>query len=122
MCRASVDLDAHLLRSHLHWTPSPRLFLALWEGSPSSTWPGPDKRPRPSNSALVMLAAVSSLGQGGDTALAVAGVVWLVVIGFVVNAGVSWSSPASRTLYGWWWWSPPRWPAPPWPDETVPAS
>ena len=35
---------------------------------------------------LTLLAGVSSLGQRVYTALAVAGVVWLVVLGFVVNA------------------------------------
>lgn len=84
---ASVDLDAHLLRSHLHWTPSPRLFLALWGGMAVVDVARAGQAPATLQVALLtLLAGVSSLGQRVYTALAVAGVVWLVVLGFVVNA------------------------------------
>ena len=75
------------LRAHVASAPSYRLFAALWGGlavvdlarsaqAPASLQLG----------LLVVLAGVLCLRQGKIAALAVAGIVWLVATGFVVNA------------------------------------
>ena len=74
------------LPSHLVHAAAPRLFLALWGGlavvdvarvgqAPASLQVG----------LLAALAGVCSIGQRIGPALAVAGTVWLVALGFVVN-------------------------------------
>jgi hypothetical protein len=75
------------LRAHVASAPSYRLFGALWGGlavvdvarsaqASSSLQLG----------LLVVLAAGLCLGQGKVAALAVAGIVWLVATGFVINS------------------------------------
>ena len=74
------------LTEHLSREPGPRLFVALWGGLAVVDV----SRAGHLSSAvqvglLAALAAVCAVGQQSRTALAVAGIVWLVLLGFVVN-------------------------------------
>jgi hypothetical protein len=74
------------LRTHLPQSPGPRLFLALWGGLAVVDVARAGQAPPTLQAALLVgLAAACSLGQRVGTALAVAGIVWLVTVGFVVN-------------------------------------
>jgi hypothetical protein len=74
------------LRTHLTHTPGPRLFLALWGGLAVVDVARAGQAPLSVQVALLVgLAAACSVGQRVGTAVAVAGVVWLVTVGFVVN-------------------------------------
>ena len=75
------------LRAHVATAPPYRLFAALWGGlavvdaarslhAPATVQLG----------LLVVLAAGLCVRQGAVAALAVAGIVWLVATGFVVNS------------------------------------
>ena len=75
------------LRTHLARDSSPRLFVALWGGlalvDAARVGQAP---PNVQFLALAALAGACSIGQGLGAALAVAGIVWLVTLGFVVNS------------------------------------
>ena len=74
------------LRSHLTHEASPRLFVALWGGLAVVDLSRAGQAP-PTVQVLLLttLAGVCSVGQRVGAALAVAGIVWLVTLGFVVN-------------------------------------
>jgi len=77
----SVDLRSHLIQA-----PSPRLFVALWGGmAVVDLARAGQASPTLQVALLAALAGLCSLHQRIPTALAVAGVVWLVALGFVVN-------------------------------------
>lgn len=75
------------LRAHVASAPSYRLFAALWGGlavvDVARAFQAP---PALQLGLLVVLAAGLCVRQGVVAALAVAGIVWLVATGFVVNA------------------------------------
>ena len=75
------------LRAHVASAPSYRLFAALWGGlavvDVARSFQTP---PTLQLGLLVVLAAGLCVRQGVVAALAVAGIVWLVATGFVVNA------------------------------------
>jgi hypothetical protein len=74
------------LRTHLTHTPGPRLFVALWGGLAVVDVSRAGQAPLTVQVALLVgLAAACSVGQRVGTAVAVAGIVWLVTVGFVVN-------------------------------------
>ena len=74
------------LRTHLTYDASPRLFVALWGGLAVVDVSRAGQAP-PTVQVLLLttLAGVCSVGQRVGAALAVAGIVWLVTLGFVVN-------------------------------------
>ncbi len=73
------------LRAHVASAPSPRLFVALWGGL--AVVDVARAAQAPPTVQVLLLDARGSLcvGQRVGAALAVAGIVWLVATGFVVN-------------------------------------
>ena len=74
------------LRTHLTYDALPRLFVALWGGLAVVDVSRAGQAP-PTVQVLLLttLAGVCSVGQRVGAALAVAGIVWLLTLGFVVN-------------------------------------
>ena len=74
------------LRVHLEHAPAGRFFLAFWGGLAVVDVARAGQAPPTVQVALLAtLAGVCSVGQRVAAALAVAGIIWLVVLGFVVN-------------------------------------
>ena len=74
------------LGTHLAQAPAPRLFLALWGGMAVVDLARAGQAPAIVQVGLLTaLAAVCAVGQGTTASLAAAAVVWLVMVGFVVN-------------------------------------
>ena len=74
------------LTEHLSHEPGPRLLVALWGGLAVVDVSRAGHLSSAVQVALLAtLAALCAVGQGSGTALAVAGIVWLVLLGFVTN-------------------------------------
>lgn len=74
------------LRTHLSHAPATRVFLAFWGGLAVVDVARAGQAPPPLQVALLAaLAGACSVGQRALSAVAVAGIVWLIVLGFVVN-------------------------------------
>lgn len=79
-------ITSRTIGAHLAEAPGPRLFVVFWGGlalvDVSRAWDAP------TTLEIALLAGVAvacSIGQATGTAVALAGVAWLVVTGFVVN-------------------------------------
>ena len=86
-------ITSRTIGAHLAEAPGPRLFVVFWGGlalvDVSRAWGVPTTLEA---ALLAAVALACSIGQGTVTAVTVAGVAWLVVTGFVVNAdGTPWA-------------------------------
>jgi hypothetical protein len=74
------------LSTHLSHAPATRFFLAFWGGlAVVDVARAGQAPPGVQVAVLAALAGACSVGQRAVSAVAVAGVVWLIVLGFVVN-------------------------------------
>jgi hypothetical protein len=74
------------LRTHLSHAPATRVFLAFWGGlAVVDVARAGQAPPGVQVAVLAALAGACSVGQRAVSAVAVAGVVWLIVLGFVVH-------------------------------------